>query len=188
MAEPSPMERYARRVALDAAVARRRSLTRRLGGPLVWKYLQVVPSVFTARGEFTAFKLLVSVEEAIDRLSGSAVLTLDSASERLGGFRFGRGGHIYAYFGAARDLDALATDAIGQRLAGHMMPLLLTPQEHNMLFAVSCETLPPHCEEAGCRIVTRAHLVRDLLGFYGLRRDLLVEIENKLGKAADDPR
>jgi hypothetical protein len=83
VAESSPMERYARRVALDAAVARRRSLTRRLGGPLVWKYLQVVPSVFTARGEFTAFKLLVSVEEAIDRLSGSADLTLDSASERF---------------------------------------------------------------------------------------------------------
>jgi hypothetical protein len=84
VAEPSPMERYARRVALDATVARRRSLTRRLGGPLVRKYLQVVPSVFTARGEFTAFKLFVSVEEAIDRLSGSADLTLDLASERLG--------------------------------------------------------------------------------------------------------
>ena len=183
MAEPGPMERYAKRVARDAAVARRRSLTRRLGGPLVGKYLQVVPSVFTARGEFTAFKLLVPVEEAIGRLSDSAVLTLDSASERLGGFRFGRGRHIYAYFGAARDLDALTTDAIGQRLAGHLVPLLLPPQEQSMLFAVVCEKLPPHCEEAGCRIVTRAHLVRDLLGFYGLRRDLLVQVENKLGKA-----
>lgn len=48
MAEPSPMERYAQRVARDAAIARRRSLTRRLGGPLIWKYVQVVPSVFTA--------------------------------------------------------------------------------------------------------------------------------------------
>ena len=188
MAESGPMERYARRVARDAAVARRRSLDRRLSGPLLWKYLQVVPSVFTARGEFTAFQLLVHVDEAIDRLGDSAVLTIDSASERLGGFRFGRGRHIYAYFGAANDVAAIATDAIGQRVAGHLLPLLLPMSEESMLFSVFCNELPPHCEAAPCRIVTRAHLVRDLLGFYGSRRDLLVEIENKLGAATDAPR
>jgi hypothetical protein len=180
MTELKPMARYAKRVARDAAIARRRSLDRQLGGPLVWKYVQVVPTVFTARGEFTAFKLLVPVEEVSRRLSDSAVLTLDSATERLGGFRFGRGRHLYAYFGAASDLELLATDAIGQPVNDHLVPWLSSPHEQSMLFAVVCDNLPPYSEEADCRLVTRAHLIRDLLGFYGLRRDLLVEIENKL--------
>jgi len=181
-AELGPMELYANRVARDAAIARRRSLDRRLNGPLVWKYLQVVPSVFTARGRFAAFELRVPVEETLRRLSDSAVLTLDSASELFGGFRFGRGRHVYAYFRDARDLDRMVTDAIGRRLPGHLRALLLAPDDQDMLFAVVCQELPPHLEHAGQLVVTREHLVRDLLGFYGLRRDLLVEIENKIGK------
>lgn len=181
MTELNPMIRYARRVARDAAIARRRSLDRRLGGALVWKYVQVVPAVFTARGDFTAFKLHIPVEEASRRLSDSAVLTLDSATERLGGFRFGRGRHLYAYFGAASDLEPLTVEAIGQPVADHLTPWLPSLHEQSMLFAVVCDNLPPYREETACRLVTRAHLVRDLLGFYGLRRDLLVEIENKLG-------
>jgi hypothetical protein len=165
MSEPGPMERYRRRVTRDAAVARRRSLARRLDGPLLWKYLQVVPSVFTARGEFAAFQLLVPVDEAICGLGDSAVLTLDSASERLGGFRFGRGRHIYAYFGAANDVAAVVTNGIGQRVAGHLMPWLLPTPEDTMLFSVLCKELPPHGKAARCRIVTRAHLIRDLLCF-----------------------
>ena len=113
----------------------------------------------------------------------SAVLTLDSASELLGGFRLGRGHHVYAYFGDARDVDAIVTDSIGQRLPGHLRALLLAPNDHNMLFAVVCEKLPPYRKQTGQLVVTRAHLVRDFLGFYGLRRDLLVEIENKIGVA-----
>lgn len=180
MTELKPMARYAKRVARDAAIARRRSLDRQLGGPLFWKYVQIVPAVFTARGEFAAFKLLVSVEEATRRLSDSAVLTLDSATERLGGFRFGRGHHLYAYFEAASDLDTLARDTIGQPMTDHWEPWLPSLQEQSMLFAVVCKNLPPYRETADCRLVTREQLVRDLLGYYGLRRDLLVEIENKL--------
>jgi hypothetical protein len=179
------MERYARRVERDAAVARRRSLTRRLGGKLVWKYLQIVPSVFTTRGAFAAFEMLISAEETIDGLDNSAVLTLDSASERLGGFRFGRGRDIYAYFGNASALDALVKHSKGRRLPGHLMPLLLAPHDQDRLFAVVCEDLPPHFEHGGQRFVTREHLVRDLLGFYGLRLDLIVEIENKLGNVSN---
>ncbi|MBM4087992.1 MAG: hypothetical protein FJ276_00975 [Planctomycetes bacterium] len=183
MVEAGPMDRYARQAARDAAVARRRSLTRRLGGPLFWKYVQVVPSVFTARGEFAAFELHVPDEQVIAHLSRTAVLTLDSATERLGGFRFGRGRHIYAYFETVPDLDSLVGDAIGRRLAGDLMPLLLAPQEGSLLLAVVCRQLPPHVQATGCRIVTHEYLVRDLIGFYGLRHDLLVAIENNLGKS-----
>jgi len=145
---------------------------------MIWKYLQVVPSVFTARGEFAVFKLLVPVEEAIRCLRDSAVFTLDSATERLGGFRFSRGHHIYAYFGAKSDLDAMAT--LGQPVTDPLTPWLPSLHGQSMLFAVVCDNMPPYNERAGCRLVTHEHLVRDLLGFYGLRRDLLVEIENKL--------
>ena len=181
----NPMDLYANRVARDAAIGRRRSLDRRLNGSCVWKYLQIVPSVFTARGSFAAFKLLVPVEEALCRLSDSAVLTLDSASELLGRFRFGRGRHVYAYFGATSDVDAIVTDSIGQPLPGNLKALLLAPRNHNMLFTVLCDKLPPYRKQAGQLVVTRAHLVRDFLGFYGLRRDLLVEIENKISATHD---
>src|SRR4030095_5449060 len=79
MAELTPMEAYARRVHRDAAVARTRSRVRRLAAPLFKKYLRVVPSVFTARGEFRAFRLLLPRAEALSRLRDRAVLTVDSA-------------------------------------------------------------------------------------------------------------
>jgi hypothetical protein len=49
-----------------------------------------------------------------------------------------------------------------------------------MLFAVVCDDLPPYEHRCGQKIVSLPHLIRDLLGFYGLRMDLLVEIESKL--------
>ncbi|MGM0485824.1 MAG: hypothetical protein ACQESR_03565 [Planctomycetota bacterium] len=182
MAEPGHMERYARRVARDAAAARGRSLNRRLGGELVWKYLHVVPSVFTARGGFSAFQSLVPAGEALVRLKGSAVLTLDSASELLGGLRFGSGRHVYAYFEKESDVDAIVTGGIGKRLRDARAAMLLASQEDEKIFAVVCQELPPHREYAGHRVVTREHLVRDFLGFHGLRRDLIVELENKINR------
>lgn len=182
MDEPSHMERYARRVARDAAVARRRSLNRRLGGELVWKYLHVVPSVFTARGRFSAFQLLVPAGQALRGLKASAVLTLDSASELLGGFRFGSGRHVYAYFEKEGDVDAIVTGGIGKPLPDARGTMLLASQGNEKIFAVVCQELPPHREYAGHRVVTREHLVRDFLGFHGLRRDLIVELENKINK------
>ena len=139
MAELEPMARYAKRVARGRCRCPAVPLTRRLGGPLVWKYLDVVPSVFTGQGEFSVLKLLVPVEEVIRRLGDSAVLTLDSATERLAGFRSGRGRHIHAYFAAASDLDSLVTGGIGQRIAGDLTPLLFPSEEQGMLLAVVCE-------------------------------------------------
>lgn len=108
MAEPGPMVRLERLVKRDAAVARRRSLARRLGGSLIWKYLPVVPAVFTARGETATFRLLVPVEETLSRLRDRTVLSLDSATEVLGGCRVGKGRHLDADCELASDLDVLA--------------------------------------------------------------------------------
>jgi hypothetical protein len=171
-------DRIARR---DAAAARRRSLVRRTAGPLFRKYLAVVPSVFTAAGELAAFRLLVPAAEALEALSDRAVLTLDSATDILGGFRFGQAPNEYAYVSSADDLEEVERRRLGERLGGTSFPLAWTPPGRATLFAVVPDRPPPSIEQGGFRVVTREHLVRDLIGFYGLRGDLLSEIERKLG-------
>ena len=161
-------------------MGRTRSMARRLAGPLFKKYLQVVPSVFTARGELRAFRLLVPRAEALSRLRNRAVLTLDSATEVLSGFRFGRARNDYAYFETASDLERIESEAIGERRPGTHFPLAWTPSGWEMLFAVVTEPLPPNLEHVGFRVVTKEHLIRDLIGLYGLRTELLAAIEAKL--------
>jgi hypothetical protein len=170
-------DRIARR---DAAAARRRSLVRRTAGPLFRKYVTVIPSVFTAAGELAAFRLLVPPAAALEALSGRAVLTLDSATEILGGFRFGRAPNEYAYFSSADDLEEVELRRLGERLPGTSFPLAWTPPGRPTLFAVIVDPPPPSMEHGGLRVVTRERLVRDLIGFYGLRADLLSEVERKL--------
>ena len=60
------------------------------------------------------------------------------------------------------------------------MPLVWAPPAWALLFASVPHEPPPEVEIAGFRVVTRDRLLRDLLGFYGLRTDLLAEIEAKL--------
>jgi hypothetical protein len=171
-------DRIARR---DAAAARRRSLVRRTAGPLFRKYLGVVPSVFTAAGDLAAFRLLVPAAEALAALSGRVILTLDSATEILGGFRFGRAPNEYVYLASAHDLEEIERRKLGERLPGSSFPLAWTPPERPTLFAVVVGRPPPYMERGRLCVVTRERLVRDLIGFYGLRGDLLSEIERKLG-------
>jgi hypothetical protein len=176
------MEAYAARVRRDAAIARRRWLARRAAGPLVWKYVDVVPAVFSACGELAAFRLIVPVPEAMGRLRGRAVLTLDRAAEILGGFRFGKSPNIHAYFASSEDFSWIERAGIGRRLPGTRFLLDWAPPGEAMLFAVAPTKLPPHREEKGFRVVTPERLIRDLLGLHGLRPDLLAEIEAKLGR------
>ncbi|MBN1420955.1 MAG: hypothetical protein JXP34_19445 [Planctomycetes bacterium] len=180
MTGPTPMERYAERVRRDAEIARRRSLVRRSGGALLRKYVEIVPSVFTATGEFAAFRLLVPAREALDRLRERAILTLDSATEVLAGFRFGRNRNIQAYFDAPDDLPAIEREGIGERLPGTRCPLGWSPPGWEILFAVVPEETPPHEEVRGFRVVSVDHLIRDLIGFYGLRTDLAARIDAAL--------
>ncbi len=174
------MELYARKVHRDRAAARTRSLARRVAGPLFNKYLGVVPSVFSARGELAAFRLRVPSAEALARLRSRVVLTLDSATELLAGFRFGKASNSYAYFESTDDLREIAEAGIGERRPGTSFPFAWTPPGWEMLFAVVPAEMPPSMEHAGHRVVTREHLIRDLIGFYGLRTNLLVEIETNL--------
>jgi hypothetical protein len=179
MPDPSTLEIYARRIERDKAIARRRWLARRAGGPLLVKYLDVVPSVFSAMGTLAGFRLSVPPEEALSRLRERLILTLDSATELLGGFRFGKNANIFAYIASPSDVAAIEATGVGERQPGPLFPLAL-PGRH-WLFAVQVSPLPPHGQNRGHHVVTREHLVRDLVGFYGLRADLVAEIEAKLG-------
>ena len=176
----SGLAEYERRVHRDTAAARRRSLARRLGGPLVRKYVRVVPSVFGGTGELAAFRLLIPSREALARLRSSAVLTLDSAAERLGGFRFGAGETSFIYLPSSRDLEGIARDGIGERLPGSRFPMSWAPPGQAMLFAVVPPLLPPWIEKDGCRVVEPGFLIRELLGHHGLRLDLLARIEARI--------
>lgn len=185
MTEPTRMHLYAHRVHRDRRAARARSLARRVAGPLFDKYLEVVPSVFSARGELAAFRLTVPAPEALERLSSRIVLTLDSATELLAGFRFGKARNAYVYLESSADLREIEEAGIGERRPGTSFPLAWTPPGWEMMFAVVPVEMPPSFEHGGHRVVTREHLIRDLIGFYGLRTNLIVEIETKLlGPAA----
>jgi hypothetical protein len=187
MPEPPFMQRYARRVLRDASVARTRSLLRRLAGPLFRKYLGVVPSVFTARGELRAYRLLLPRAEARERLRDRAVFTLDTATEVLAGFRFGRAPNDYAYFRSTADLAWIEAARLGERRPGTCFPLAWTPPGWEMLFAVVPDEMPPAAACGGLRLVTREHLIRDLIGLYGPRVELLASIEAKLQPVRPSP-
>jgi hypothetical protein len=180
MPDPEHLERYARRVARERDAARSRSLSRRLGGSLFRKYLEVVPSVFTGQGEFGAYRLLLPRKEALELLREKALFTLDTATELLAGFRFGRARNDYAYFSARTDLEWMEEARLAERRPGTSFPLAWTPSGWEMLFAVIPRNMPPNLEIAGFRFVSREHLIRDLIGLYGTRLDLLAAIEAKL--------
>jgi hypothetical protein len=180
MADVVSIAARVRQAARDARVARARSLARRLSEPLLRKYLQVVPSVYTACGEFAAFRLLVPSGEALSRLRDRAVLTLDSAAERLGGFRFGRTRIQQVYVSSTGEFDRIGREGIGQRRPGSRFPLQWAPPGWDMLFAVVPRTMPPFTEKDGFRVVTPAFLIRELIGFYGLRADLLARCERRI--------
>jgi hypothetical protein len=174
------MERLEKRVRRDAAAARVRSLTRRVSGILWRKYLDVVPSVFSACGEFAAFRLRMPPRDALEALRERAILTLDSATALLGGFRFSRNDNVFAYLPVSEDLHFVESSGIGTRRPGSSFPLGWAPPGWTPLFAVVPRALPPYRECQGFRVVTTESLVRDLIGFYGARADLLARIEERL--------
>lgn len=171
---------YARRVHRDAAEGRRRSLARRLGGALVRKYVRVVPSVFGASGELAVFRLLIPTGAALARLRSRAVLTLDSATEILGGFRFGAAPASFVYLPCSADIVGIGRDGIGERLPGSWLPMSLAPPGEELLYTVVPIRMPPSIERDGFRVVDPAFLIRELLGFHGLRLDLVARIEARI--------
>jgi hypothetical protein len=150
-------------------------------GPLFRKYLDVVPAVFSASGDLIAFRLIAPRAEVLARLRSTAVLTLDSATEALAGFRFGRARNDYAYFPYAADATVIETEGLGTRREGTSFPFAWTPPDREMLFAVVPAAMPSTRVVKGHRVVTTERLIRDLIGFYGLRGDLAALIETRLG-------
>ena len=120
--------------------------------------------MFTARGELRAYRLLIPRLEALERLKASAVFTLDTATEILGGFRFGRARNNYAYFRSTADLERIEESRVGERRPGSSFPLAWTPPGWEMLFAVVPDEMPPIAEGAEFTVVTTEHLIRDLIG------------------------
>jgi len=152
-------------------------------GALFWKYLDVVPSVFSARGELYGLRLLVPRCAALDHLRETAVLTLDSATEAFGGFRIGRARNDYAYFASESEVVAVESAGLAVRRPGSSFPFAWTPPDREMLFAVVPRRMPASAMRGGARVVTRGDLIRDLIGFYGLRVDVVAAIEAKLGES-----
>ena len=187
MREPISLDERLRKAKRDRSAARARSLSRRVMGPLFTKYLRVVPGVYSARGELFAFRLTVPRKEALSALKKTAILTLDSATEVLAGFRFGRPPNEYAYFASRDEVNDIEARGLGRRRPGTSFPFAWTPAGHEMLFAVVPRELPTPVEVDGTRVVSQEELTRDLIGFYGLRPDLIAEIEAKLA-SPDRPR
>ena len=180
MADGVSIAARVRQAARDARAARSRSLARRLCGPALRKYLHVVPSVYTARGEFAAFRFLVPPWEGLSRLRGKAVLTLDSAAEILGDFRFGSGRIQQVYVPSTEDLAWIEQEDIGERRPGSRFPLQWAPPGWDMLFAVVPRSMPPSLEKDGFRAVTPEFLLRELIGLYGLRTNLVALWEARM--------
>ena len=177
MSDLVSLEARARSARKAARAARARSQSRRAMGRLFAKYVTVVPSVFSARGELVAFRLLAPRAAVLERVRENAVLTLDSATEALCGLRFGRARNDYAYFASLDDLAPIEAERLGARRPGTRFPFAWTPPGREMLFAVVPRAMPPGTRVDGTRVVTREFLVRDLIGFYGLRPDLAALLE-----------
>ena len=56
------------------------------------------------------------------------------------------------------------------------------PPGEEILFAAVPAGMPPSIEKGGFRVVTPDFLIRELLGFHGLRLDLLARIEARIAE------
>ena len=75
----------------------------------------------------------------------------------------------------------IQAEGLGTRREGTSFPFAWTPPDREMLFAVVPAAMPQSREVQGHRVVTTERLLRDLIGFYGLRGDLVALIEARLG-------
>jgi hypothetical protein len=180
MAKLVSLDERWRRAVRDRRAAEARSLSRRAMGPLFFEYLRVEPSVYSARGELYGLRLVVPRSEALERLRGRLILTLDSATEVYAGFRFGKAASEYAYADSTSILDEIETERIAERRPGSSFPLTWNPPGQEMLFVVVPRELPELAAVDGKTLISKPELVRDLIGFYGLRQNLLIAIDTRL--------
>lgn len=180
MAEaPTAAERL-RRLARDKRRARRERLIREAAGP-VWRAVRgVVPSVFSLAGPLEVRRLLAPRAVIEEALRGSAVLALDAAMRAHRGVGLFGGDDLHVYLEDRRPLEALVAAGLVSPEVEPDRVLVRPWAGPPRLFAVVVAPLPPN--EPGppghetARVVTREHLVREILGAVGLRFDLLAPL------------
>jgi len=166
-----------RRLERDRRRARRERLVREAAGP-VWRAVRgVVPTVYVLAGPLHVHRLIAPRAEVAEALGGAAVLALDAAMRAHTSAGLLSGGDLHVYLEDPNPLLALIEAGL---VAPERDPdaVLVRPWPGPpRLFAVITPTLPPHERRAErARVVTRDHLVREVLGAVGLRFDLLAPL------------
>ncbi len=177
MGEPITAEERLRRLRRDQRMARRARLARQVAGPLWQRVRDVVPTVYALAGPLHVRRMQAPAEELIAALRGEAVLALDTAMRQHVGGGCVPGGDAHVYLTDPGALGRL-------ELAGLVSPepcadrvLVRAWPGPPRLFAVVVPTLPPHVElPDGTLVVTRSHLVREIIGALGPRLDVLAPL------------
>lgn len=160
--------------------ARRAYLTRRLERGLheaIWRrYRRVVPHVFLRAGATVVAPLRVARADVLRALRGRAVWTLDTAARLLGGGLLRRD-DLQGYVPQAALADAESDGLVHAPVDSGLSIDPPFPRDP-VLLAYPTDEPPPFVElPSGDLVVTREHLVRDLLGTLGFRPDLLARLE-----------
>lgn len=176
MGEPMTAEARLRRLRRDQRRVQRDRMARDLAGPL-WRQVRgVVPAVFVLAGPLSVRRLIAPREAIIDALRPHGIFALDTAMRLSVGGGCLAGGDVHAY-APADAVEALAEAGLVERAEEPDRVLVRPWPGAPRLFAVAAAQAPPHRTLTdGTRVVTRAHLVRELIGAVGLRFDLLAPL------------
>ncbi len=146
--------------------------------PIYRKYRAVVPSIFTRQGDARVHVIQSDPALVIGRLKRGAIFTLDTAADMRWGLRLVHAPNMAAYLPCADVLDALEAEGVlvpdTSNTFIYAPPFPVGPR----LFSVVTEETPPHEElPHGFRVVTVDRLVREFIGTFGLRLDLLAALD-----------
>lgn len=176
MGEPLTAEARLRRLRRDQRRVQRDRMARDLAAPL-WRQVRgVVPAVFVLAGPASVRRLLAPRETIIAALRPHGIFALDTAMRLTVGAGCLAGPDVHAY-AAADAVEALAEAGLIEPIEEPDRVLVRPWPGAPRLFAVAADPTPPHRTlPDGTRLVTRAQLVRELIGAVGLRFDLLAPL------------
>lgn len=177
MGETLTAQERLRRLTRDKRRVRRERLVRQAAGPLWERLRSVVPRVYLLAGPLEVHRLTADRELVLSALHGKAVLTLDTAMRSHTGFGLLAGSDVHLYLPDRRPLTALQEAGLVSPSPEPDRVLVRPWAGPPRLFAVITPDLPPHEPRPdGTLVVTREHLVREILGAVGLRFDLLAPL------------
>lgn len=177
MGEALTAEERLRRLTRDKRRVRRERLVREAAGPLWERLRSVVPRVYVLAGPLEVHRLTADRELVLSALHGKAVLTLDAAMRALTGVGLLAGSDLHLYLPDRGPLVALQEAGLVSPSPEPDKVLVRPWAGPSRLFAIITPDLPPHEPRPdGTLVVTREHLVREILGALGLRFDLLAPL------------